>query len=112
RGSRMGWRGRPAGSMRRLPSAVAILALVVAAAGAVTLSLLVGSEPLRSVSRSILLEYRLPRALLAFLAGASLAASGVCFQGLFRNGLADPFVVGVSGGAALGAVSSIVFGLV
>src|SRR5689334_2459089 len=64
--------------------------------------------PLRS---EILLDYRLPRGILAFLVGASLGASGVCFQGLFRNALADPFVVGVSSGAALGAVGAIVLGL-
>jgi len=97
--------------VRRIPRGLAVVLLLVAAAGAVGLRLLVGSEGMY-VSRAILLEYRLPGAVLAFLAGASLAASGTCFQGLFRNSLADPFVVGVSGGAALGAVSSIVLGLV
>src|SRR6185295_18597391 len=61
--------------------------------------------------REIIFQYRLPRGILAFLVGASLGASGVCFQGLFRNALADPFVVGVSSGAALGAVGAIVLGL-
>jgi iron complex transport system permease protein len=98
--------------MRRIPRGVAIAILVVAAAAAVGVSLLAGSEPWSRVTPTILLELRLPRAVLAFLVGASLAASGVCFQGLFRNPLADPFVVGVSGGAALGAVASIVLGLV
>ena len=53
---------------------------------------------------------RLPRALLAILVGASLAGAGAAFQGLFRNPLADPSLIGVSGGAALGAVFIIVFG--
>ena len=96
--------------MRRIPRSVALVLLVVVAAAAVGLRLFVGSEG-ANVGRAILLEYRLPGAVLAFLAGASLAVSGACFQGLFRNSLADPFVVGVSGGAALGAVASIVFGL-
>jgi iron complex transport system permease protein len=97
--------------MRRIPRAVALLGLLLAAAAIVAVSLGVGSEPLSRVTRTIVLEYRLPRSLLAFLVGASLAASGVCFQGLFRNALADPFLIGVSGGSALGAVSSIVLGV-
>ncbi len=97
--------------MPRIRSALALPVLGALSAGAVGLSLLAGSEPWERVGRVILLEYRLPRALLAFLAGASLAASGACFQGLFRNALADPFVVGVSGGASLGAVGAIVLGV-
>jgi iron complex transport system permease protein len=97
--------------MRRVPRTIALLGLLLAAAAIVAVSLGVGSEPLSRVTRTIVLEYRLPRSLLAFLVGASLAASGVCFQGLFRNALADPFLIGVSGGAALGAVSSIVLGV-
>jgi len=62
-------------------------------------------------SETILWEIRLPRALLAAAVGAALATAGAVFQGLFRNPLADPFVVGVSGGAALGAVTAIVLGL-
>lgn len=96
--------------MRRIPSAVAIPALLAAALAALGLSLLAGSVPWRDVTPTILWELRLGRAALAFLAGAALGASGATFQGLFRNPLADPFVVGVSGGAALGAVSAIVAG--
>lgn len=51
----------------------------------------------------ILLEIRLPRVLLAALVGASLASAGASFQALFRNPMADPYVLGVSGGGALGA---------
>ncbi|HET6921961.1 MAG TPA: iron ABC transporter permease [Anaeromyxobacteraceae bacterium] len=57
-----------------------------------------GAEP----DRSILLGLRLPRALLGALVGAALSASGVALQALLRNPLAEPFVLGVSGGAALG----------
>lgn len=53
---------------------------------------------------------RLPRALMAMVVGAGLAVSGAAMQGLFRNPLADPGLLGVSGGAALAAVTWIVFG--
>lgn len=55
----------------------------------------------------IILTMRLPRVLLAALVGAGLALAGAVFQGLFRNPMADPYVIGVSSGGALGAVSSI-----
>jgi len=60
--------------------------------------------------RIIILDIRLPRAVLGLLVGASLAVSGVVMQGLFRNPLADPGLVGVSSGASLGAVLLIVLG--
>ena len=50
---------------------------------------------------------RLPRLLLAMLAGASLGTAGACFQGLFRNSLADPYIIGASSGAALGAALAV-----
>ncbi len=56
-------------------------------------------------------ELRLPRALLGAIVGAGLAASGTTLQGLLRNPLADPFVLGVSGGAALGATVALALGL-
>lgn len=55
-------------------------------------------------------EIRLPRALLAILVGASLACCGAILQGLFRNALADPSLIGVSSGASMGASFAIVFG--
>lgn len=58
----------------------------------------------------IVTEIRLPRVVLAILVGAGLGVSGAAMQGLFRNPLADPGLVGVSSGAALGAVSMIVLG--
>ena len=59
---------------------------------------------------TIVLTLRLPRAAGAALVGAALAAAGVLFQGLLRNPLADPYVVGSSGGAALGAVLGMMIG--
>lgn len=56
----------------------------------------------------IVFQLRLPRILLAAVVGGALAASGTVFQGLFRNALADPAIIGVSSGAALGAVLVIV----
>ncbi len=60
--------------------------------------------------RIIILDIRLPRAVLGMLVGAALAVSGAVMQGLFRNPLADPGLVGVSSGASLGAVLIIVLG--
>lgn len=60
--------------------------------------------------RLIIMEIRLPRIVLGMLIGAALAVSGAVMQGLFRNPLADPGLVGVSSGAGLGAVSVIVLG--
>ena len=59
----------------------------------------------------IIWEIRLPRALAAFLTGAALGASGAALQGLLRNPLADPGVLGVSASASLGAVIALYFGL-
>nr|WP_254799558.1 iron ABC transporter permease [Falsochrobactrum sp. TDYN1] len=58
----------------------------------------------------IIMEIRLPRTVMGVLVGAGLAVSGAVMQGLFRNPLADPGLVGVSAGAGLGAVSMIVLG--
>ena len=55
-------------------------------------------------SETILLSLRLPRAALIALTGAALGGSGAAYQGLFRNPLADPYIIGVAAGAALGAV--------
>ncbi len=56
---------------------------------------------------AIIFSYRLPRVLLACIAGAGLACSGVVFQGVLRNPLADPYIIGIAAGGALGAVTSI-----
>ncbi len=55
-------------------------------------------------AESILWKIRLPRTILIALTGAALAGSGAAYQGLFRNPLADPFLIGVASGAGLGAV--------
>lgn len=58
----------------------------------------------------VLLDIRLPRLLLGVFVGASLAVAGAMLQGMFRNPLADPGLIGVSSGAALAAVATIAFG--
>lgn len=63
---------------------------------------------LRAADLTIIWDLRLPRAVLAALVGAGLAGAGGAFQSMFRNPLADPFVIGASGGAALGATLAIV----
>ena len=67
--------------------------------------LLAGEAP-----NQILFSVRLPRILFAGIVGASLSMAGVVFQALLRNPLADPYVLGVSGGSALGAIAGIVVG--
>ena len=62
------------------------------------------------IQNTVLTEIRLPRVILSGLAGASLGISGAALQGLFRNPLADPGLIGVSAGAALGATLVIVLG--
>ncbi|MCV6584018.1 MAG: iron ABC transporter permease [Marinibacterium sp.] len=71
---------------------------------------LVQGKELDRVDRIILFDVRLPRLVTALLVGAALAVSGAVMQGLFRNPLADPGIVGVSSGAGLGAISAIVLG--
>ena len=56
------------------------------------------------MSSTIVLDIRLPHAVLIVLTGAALAGSGAGYQGLFRNPLADPYLIGVASGAGLGAV--------
>jgi iron complex transport system permease protein len=85
-----------------------LLALTLGAFDVGVLSLLSGEAS--SVQEKVLINIRLPRVLLAALVGASLALSGAALQGLFRNPLADPGLIGVSSGAALGAIFMIVLG--
>lgn len=79
-------------------------------AGIVSLKLFTGAGWCES-SRLILLDLRLPRLLLAALAGGSLATAGIVFQALLRNPLAEPYILGVSSGSAVGAIAAILFGL-
>ncbi|RVD63056.1 iron ABC transporter, partial [Mesorhizobium sp. M4A.F.Ca.ET.029.04.2.1] len=69
-----------------------------------------GDAVLSARDRLIVYDIRLPRALLGVLIGAALAVSGAVMQGLFRNPLADPGLIGVSAGSSLGAVAVIVLG--
>ena len=96
------------------PLSISLLAL----AGMLVTSLVIGSvfiPPLElwrvlsgasnnATYHTILLDIRLPRTMLIALVGAALAGSGAAYQGLFRNPLADPFLIGVASGAGLGAV--------
>jgi len=105
-----------------LSLAGALLAVGLAAAGhgAVSISpsqllaILTELEPApgaaASVEAMVLLEIRLPRVVLGILVGSVLAVAGAALQGLFRNPLADPGLIGVSTGAALAAGVAIVFG--
>lgn len=107
--------------MTRTPRRIAILALAVLAATVVSVSFgasglgpgdlwrAFGDHP-DSAARTILLRLRLPRAVLAALVGGALALSGCTFQALLRNPLAEPYVLGISGGAAVGAVAAVVTG--
>lgn len=67
----------------------------------------VARQAQESIQQSVVLNIRLPRTLMAMLVGAGLAISGAAFQGLFQNPLVSPDVLGVSNGAALGAVIGI-----
>lgn len=62
-----------------------------------------------SSQEAIIWNLRLPRIILSVLIGAMLAVSGTAFQGILRNPLADPYILGISSGAALGAATSILF---
>jgi iron complex transport system permease protein len=103
------WRGLAA--LALLAAAVFIGSLLIGSAdlspGRI-LAALMGSGD--SVARSVTLAVRLPRTLAAFGVGSLLALAGVLLQALFRNPLADPFVLGVSGGAAVGALLAMMAG--
>jgi iron complex transport system permease protein len=64
-----------------------------------------------TLAHSLIFELRMPRALTAFAAGGALALAGALMQVLLRNPLADPFVMGVSGGAAVAALSAMLIGM-
>ena len=108
--------------MTRTPLRIALLTLAVTGAFAASVS--VGASGLGPgdlwralagdgdpTARTILLQLRVPRAALAALVGGALGISGCTFQALLRNPLAEPYVLGISGGAAVGAVAVFVTGL-
>lgn len=98
--------------------------LAVAGVASLLLALAVGSVPVSpgqilatlagqgdSAARDVIWQLRAPRAIAGFAVGAGLALSGALLQGLLRNPLADPYVLGISGGAAVGAIAAIGLGL-
>jgi iron complex transport system permease protein len=88
-----------------------LAAFALALAAAIVIGVAFGATPVTwralvdhdATTHTILFDIRLPRVVLAALIGATLAVAGVTFQTLLRNPLADPFILGVSGGAAAGA---------
>ena len=89
---------------------VALISLVTGTVSVTTidvLNALFGNEPHRQIS-TILFDIRLPRIVMAIFVGAVLASTGAVMQGLFRNPLADPSLIGVSSGASVGATLMIV----
>ncbi|MFD5553149.1 FecCD family ABC transporter permease [Streptomyces sp. NPDC127068] len=105
-----------------LIAAVLVMALVSAGTGAYHIPMAdilgsvqhrmgLGGQALDRVGESVLWNVRLPRVVLALLVGASLGCAGALMQGVFGNPLAEPGVIGISAGAAVGAVVAIAFGL-
>ena len=86
---------------------------------AIALGVMVGTEPVSlsralfdaaSLDHTLVVDVRLPRVLLACIAGAGLSIVGVALQSLLRNPLAEPYVLGVSGGSAMGATIALLLG--
>lgn len=103
------------------PLRLLLLALLASAALVASIAFGAAGIPLGNVidaltggadetTRAIVVRLRLPRAILAALLGGGLALSGAVFQALLRNPLAEPYILGVSGGAAVGAVVAIALG--
>jgi len=101
-----------------------LVLLFLLAGTSLILALLAGSVPIQmadlwdavtnsqaGLSRSLILELRLPRALAAFATGGLLSLAGALMQVLVRNPLADPYVLGISGGAAVAALLAMLLGL-
>jgi iron complex transport system permease protein len=101
----------------RTGSRAALALLAVVWVGTLVAAPLVGSQPVslgaalrgEPTAAAIFWQLRLPRVLLSLLAGGGLALSGLGFQTLFRNPLAEPYTLGVASGAALGAVAALRF---
>jgi iron complex transport system permease protein len=110
--------------MSRTSALLVLASLAVLALVALALSLSIGSVPIGAsdvaralvgqgdeTQRAIVRELRLPRAIAGFATGSALALAGALLQVLLRNPLADPYVLGVSGGAAVGALSAMLLSL-
>jgi iron complex transport system permease protein len=92
----------------------AILAISAGSSGThflETLSILTGNSDPDSVTATIIWQIRLPRVVLAAFVGGTLALGGLVFQALLRNPLAEPYILGISGGAAIGAILAMLIGL-
>lgn len=107
---------RPTTAIAGLAVLLVVAMAVACASGAVAIpltrlpSLLWGQPaPGDQLLRNVLVDVRIPRVLFSALAGAALAITGAVMQALFRNPLAEPGLVGISAGGALGAVTAIVF---
>lgn len=100
-------------STHRIRTGRLFAVLGLALAGACLLGVMFGSTalPLDQLFKSGIGHVRLARVLMAVVAGASLSVSGVIFQALLRNPLAEPYVLGVSSGAGLAAAATIVLGI-
>ncbi len=97
-------------------SLVLLLILHVAFSGSISFSIkqiigAIAAGPGETQSQLVIWNLRLPRALMAILIGSNLAVVGAVFQALFRNPLADPYIVGVSSGAAVGGVIALLLGV-
>jgi iron complex transport system permease protein len=100
-------------TLAALLAVTSVISLGVGASGAslwVALGQLARGDEIGTREAVILFDIRLPRLALGILVGAALAVSGAVMQGLFRNPLADPGLVGVGAGAGLGAITAIVLG--
>lgn len=107
----------PASTFSRLLALCTLAAAVFAAALFIGTSGISLEQTLQAITsgadsapRAVILEVRLPRLLAAYGVGGLLAVAGVLLQALFRNPLADPYVLGVSGGAAVGALLAMLAG--
>jgi len=97
-------------NLQRRGIVIVLLAGIAIAVAAVLLGLAAGSAGWGFAAPDIVWQIRLPRVLAGFGAGAALALAGALMQLLTRNALADPYVLGVSGGASVGALSAMLLG--
>ena len=110
--------------MQRIPVFVALPVLLAGALVLLLISLIWGSVPVplaelpasllndeQSMARTVVWQLRFPRAMTALAVGALLALSGALLQVMLRNPLADPYVLGVSGGASVAALLGIMIGM-
>lgn len=97
-----------------LLAASGLLAIVFGSSGldlTTTTTALWSPEQADATARAIVWQIRLPRIILAAVVGASLSLGGLVFQALLRNPLAEPYILGISGGSAVGAIGGMLLGL-